>query len=153
MKIRIVILSLLFLLPTLELLYALTFPELLGKIEEEKARRAISVLNEEKNLGDFHVDRYERHFLMNENDKIAHIIYILSNEKDIDGELSFCVTRMFAYSDLKEGIYDAELAEKRFKKIKGTPLVRIKNFLRYVGGDLEIFKNNLNQFENSLKIK
>ena len=87
----------------------LSFSELLGSIEERKAQRAKNSLTVEEQ-GDFHIDRYKRHFLLGEEDKIAHIIFILANEEVIDGELAFYVTRMFACDDFDKGAYDKELS-------------------------------------------
>lgn len=127
----------------------LKLPDLLAKMEKARAEKAIEKLyNREKK--DHHVDWYVQHFLLDEKEKIAHIIYVLSNEKTIDGELAFHVTRMFGYRNIDEGKYDKKLARKRIKTIKDISLTRIEGFITCVGGSLNLFEKNLSQFEESL---
>ena len=101
---------------------------------------------------DFHIDRFKRHFLLNKEDQIAHIIYIFANEEIIDGELSFYVTRMFAYNEFENGAYDNDLAKKRYARIKSYPEDRIQDFIRILGGNYKFFSKNMRQFSLSLNI-
>lgn len=130
----------------------LEFSELMSIIEKKKAARAKAVLKGEK-LEAFHIDRLARHFQLSEDDQIFHLIYIMSNNEVIDGELAFQVARMFAYKSIDEGTYSRELAEQRLLKIRGIGVGSVKDALRHMGGDYSFFEKNLQQLKRDLLAK